>query len=220
VRGAPGSRAIAWGEGATVAEVSEVWQGGDDPSLANQFGWNCRVHAEYEGGEAAVDWYVPSGTPVYSTMDGTAALYINTFVNAFDYYGVDREPYLGNPDRERAPIAPFPGLSGGMGMWVSVQSATYRTDYGHLELPSTLANVPPTIFVGDFEYETEFAAPRAEAVQIATWPVHRGDVIGFTGDAGYSEAPHLHYQIIRLSDGAQLCPTSEAGFVDGGWLEH
>jgi murein DD-endopeptidase MepM/ murein hydrolase activator NlpD len=48
--------------------------------------------------------------------------------------------------------------------------------------------------------------------------VSRGDVIGFTGDSGYSEAPHLHYEITRLSDERQLCPTGENGFDDGSWL--
>jgi murein DD-endopeptidase MepM/ murein hydrolase activator NlpD len=48
--------------------------------------------------------------------------------------------------------------------------------------------------------------------------VRRGDVVAFTGDAGYSEAPHLHYAITRRSDGAALCATREAGFADNGWL--
>lgn len=51
------------------------------------------------------------------------------------------------------------------------------------------------------------------------WDVRRGDVIGYTGDAGYSEAPHLHHQITRLSDEAKLCPTDEEGFGENGWLE-
>jgi hypothetical protein len=106
-----------------------------------------------------------------------------------------------------------------MGVYVSITNDAYRTDYGHLALEATLANVPPSQFVGDFDYREEFAAPRTLDVTVASWPVRRGDVIGYTGDAGYSEAPHLHYQIIRLSDGAQLCPTSEAGFADGGWLD-
>jgi murein DD-endopeptidase MepM/ murein hydrolase activator NlpD len=55
-------------------------------------------------------------------------------------------------------------------------------------------------------------------VSAASWSVKRGNLIGYTGDAGYSEALHLRYQIARLSDGAQLCPTTELGFVDGGWL--
>ena len=218
VVGEPGSRRVVAGGGATVREASIDWQTGDDP-LANQFGRNCRVHTEYEGGEPAVDWYVPAGTPVYATMDGTATLYINTIANAFDYYGVDREPYLGNPDRSRAPIAPFPGVSGGMGVWVSIESARYRADYGHLDLDAS-ATIVPDVFFG-IDYRTIYAAPRAGAPDavVASLEVRRGDVIGYTGDAGYSEAPHLHYQIVRLSDGAQLCPTSEEGFADGGWLE-
>ena len=65
-----------------------------------------------------------------------------------------------------------------------------------------------------------FSVPRVSSVGdiIATWQVRRGDVVGFTGDAGYSEAPHLHYAITRRSDGAALCATGEAGFADNGWL--
>jgi hypothetical protein len=43
-------------------------------------------------------------------------------------------------------------------------------------------------------------------------------VIGYTGDAGYSEAPHLHYVITERASGRSLCPTEESGFDDGGWL--
>ena len=222
VIGRPGSRTLATAAGLTVREASVEAQVSVEPALANQFGWNCRVHQEYEA-DPAVDWYVPVGTPVYATMHGTATLYFNTVANAFDYYGVSREPYLGDPDRTRAPLAPFPGPGGGMGVYVSVTSASYRADYGHLELDPTIANVPAGAFVPGYarehDYRTEFAAPRAADVAVASWPVARGDVIGYTGDAGYSEAPHLHYQIIRLADGAQLCPTSEPGFADGGWLE-
>jgi murein DD-endopeptidase MepM/ murein hydrolase activator NlpD len=218
VVGEPGSRTIVQGAGATAREASVEWQVGDDPAAANQYGWNCRVHVEYEG-TPAVDWYVSVGTPVYATMDGTATLYVNTIANAFDYYGVSREPYIGNPDRTRAPIAPFPGLSGGMGVWVSVESATHRTDYGHLDFERTLVAAPPDVFFGDADWRARIAAPRTAPEVGARWRVRRGDIIGYTGDAGYSEAPHLHYQIIRLSDGAQLCPTGEAGYADGGWLE-
>jgi hypothetical protein len=205
-----------------VREASATWQTSPDSDAANRYGWNCRTHVEYEGAPA-VDWYVPAGTPVFAMLGGEATLYINTYANGFDHYGVDREPYLGNPDRARAPVSPFTGPGGGMGVYVSVESAPsdgrYRAEYGHLLLEPTLANVPPQYFLGDFDYRTEFAAPRASAVPVAMWKVHRGDVIGYTGDAGYSEAPHLHYTVTRLTDGAQLCPTAESGFVDGGWLE-
>jgi hypothetical protein len=181
------------------------------------------VHAEYEGAPA-VDWYVQPGVPVYATMDGEATLFINTYVNAFDYYGVSRESYIGDPDRARAPITPFPGPGGGMGVYVAVVSESHRTAYGHLDLVATIANVPASAFRGrfspSFDYTAEFAVPRRFDVadQVAVWHVKRGDVIGYTGDGGYSEAPHLHYTITRRSDGAALCPTGEAGFADNGWL--
>jgi murein DD-endopeptidase MepM/ murein hydrolase activator NlpD len=195
-----------------------------DPAVANASGWNCRTHVEYEGAPA-VDWYVPQGTPVYATHDGTATLFFNTHANAFDFYGLPREPYLGNPDRSRAPVTPFPGPGGGMGLYVSVANDGFRTDYGHLTLATIAEVVPAGAFVApygeDYAYAATFAVPRHFSVAdvIARWPVRRGDLIGFTGDSGYSEAPHLHYQVTRLSTGAKLCPTAEAGFDDGGWLE-
>jgi len=161
---------------------------------------------------------------VRATMDGVATLYINTTVNAFDYYGVSREPYIGDPDRARAPVTPFPGPGGGMGVYVSVVNDAFRTDYGHFSLAPTIAAVPEGAFAGGYTratgYASMFAAPRSAGVAdtIATWPVRRGDVIGHAGDTGYSEAPHLHYQITRLADGARLCPTNEPGFDDAGWL--
>ena len=36
-------------------------------------------------------------------------------------------------------------------------------------------------------------------------PVKRGDVIGFSGNTGLSEAPHLHYEVRDL-EGKQLNP--------------
>lgn len=191
--------------------------------MANSSGWNCRVHTEYEG-SPAVDWYVPIGTPVYATMDGTAVLLINTYVNAFDNYGVSREPYLGNPDRTRAPLSPFPGPGGGMGVYVAVIGERYRIDYGHLELTPTLALVPDSAFSAPYSRRYDYASrfgeplPFTVAEQVATWDVRRGDVIGYTGDSGYSEAPHLHYTVTERATGAKLCPTTEAGFAGGGWL--
>jgi murein DD-endopeptidase MepM/ murein hydrolase activator NlpD len=218
-----GRRSIARAGGLTVEQYSRQAQVSNDAAAANASGWNCRVHAEYEA-SPAVDWYVPPGTPVYATMDGTATLLINTTANAFDHYFVDREPYLGDPDRSRAPLNPFPGPGGGMGVYVSVINDEFRTDYGHLDLAATIADVAAQSFSapysGKYDYGTMFTAPQpiTYAAQIASWPVERGELIGYTGDAGYSEAPHLHYQITRRSDGAKLCPTQEGGFADGGWL--
>jgi hypothetical protein len=223
VTGAVGSRVIVAGNGATVRETSEQLQVSDDADLANADGWDCRVHLEYEG-EPAVDWYVQPGQPVYATMDGTATLILNTVVNAFDYYGVPREPYIGNPDRARAPISPFPGPGGGMGLYVSITNERFRIDLGHLSLDATIAHVPDAAFGSGYsrstDYRARFSVPRSSPTGdlIATWQVRRGDVVGFTGDAGYSEAPHLHYAITRRSDGAALCATAEAGFADNGWL--
>jgi hypothetical protein len=132
---------------------------------------------------------------------------VNTVANAFDYYGVSREPYIGIPDRAHAPLSPFPGPGGGMGVYVTILSAGYRTDYGHLDLARTAGAVPAEAF-----------APPYSPSYDSTWRVRRGDVIGYTGDAGYSEAPHLHYQITDRVTGEKLCPTSEPGFDDGGWL--
>jgi murein DD-endopeptidase MepM/ murein hydrolase activator NlpD len=218
-----GMRVLHWGEGATVFEVSRDQHPSGDPWVANSSGWNCRLHVEYEG-SPAVDWYVPVGTPVYATMDGEAMLLVNTLANAFDWYGVSREPFLGDPDRASAPLSPFPGPGGGQGVFVRLRNADYSVDFGHLEIGATVEVVPAGAFVSgygrDFPYAETFAAPRVftTADVIATWQVRRGDLIGYTGDAGYSEAPHLHYAITRVADGARLCPSTEAGFADGGWV--
>ncbi len=223
VAGKVGSRRIEIGAGPTLLDYSSKQQSADDTAQANESGWDCRVHVEYEAAPA-VDWYVQPGEPVRATMDGVATLTINTTVNAFDHYGVSREPYIGNPDRARAPVSPFPGPGGGMGVYLSVANDAFRTDYGHFDLAPTIAGVPDGAFVDGYtratDYAATFAVPRSAGVgdAIATWPVRRGDVIGFTGDTGYSEAPHLHYTITRLTDGARLCPTDEPGFDDAGWL--
>ena len=52
---------------------------------------------------------------------------------------------------------------------------------------------------------------------IARWPVRQGDLIGYSGDSGYSEAPHLHYTVRRSGSSTLLCPTAEPGFTDSGW---
>jgi hypothetical protein len=203
--------------------VSELLHHSDDPAESNSAGWNCRVHVEYEG-QPAVDWYVPEGTPVYATMDGTATLYMNTVTNAFDYWEVDREPYIGNPDRANAPLSPFPGPGGGQGVFVRIENDSYRVDFGHLEIERTAAFVPLEAWIEGFSPETDwaglFAVPRSHLVAdpIARWEVRAGDLIGYTGDAGYSEAPHLHYAITEKATGAHLCPTSEPGFQNAGWL--
>jgi hypothetical protein len=214
VVGALGSRVIETGAGPTIGDYTTNDQPSDDPVRANASGWNCRVHVEYEG-TPALDWYVPAGTPVRATMDGDATLIVNTVANAFDYYGVDREPYIGDPDRARAPLNPVPGPGGGMGVYVAVINERHRTDYGHLSIAPTLTVVPDDAFSAPysraFDYASAFAVPQSftYGAQVATWPVRKGDVIGYTGDAGYSEAPHLHYVITNRATGTRLCPTGE-----------
>jgi murein DD-endopeptidase MepM/ murein hydrolase activator NlpD len=223
VIGAVGSRTIEWGQGPIVRDYSRDDQPSDDPVRANAAGWNARTHVEYEG-QPAVDWYLPIGTPVVATTDGTATLLVNTVANPFDVYGVSREAYIGNPDRSRAPISPFPGPGGGQGVFVRVENRRFRTDYAHLELAPTVGLVPDWAWLGGYSanhpFAEEFAALRdfRVATPIASWDVQKGDTIGFTGDSGYSEAPHLHYTIRRAGEGSLLCPTTEAGFQDGGWL--
>ena len=223
VQGAVGARVVAPREGATVRQTSERLQVSDDAERANEDGWGCRVHVEYEG-QPAVDWYVQPGQPVIATMDGHATLFVNTVANAFDYYRVAREPYLGNPDRSRAPLSPFPGPGGGMGLYVSVSNDDFRIDLGHLALEATIGHVPRDAFTAPFspvfDYRSAFAVPRAVSSGdiVAEWDVRRGDTVGYTGDSGYSEAPHLHYAITRRADARRLCATEEAGFADGGWL--
>lgn len=222
VTGAVGSRTIAWGAGPTALVYSRDVQTGTDAVAANSSGWDCDTHFEYEG-TGAVDWYVPAGTPVYATMPGTATLAVITVSNAFDYYGVSREPYIGNPNRSRAPLSPFPGPGGGKGVFVSVANEGFVTEYAHLELAPTLGALPASASVlvngTPAQLETRFAPMRdfQSFTAIATWSVARGDLIGYTGDSGYSEAPHLHYTV-RRQGGTLRCPTNEADFSDGGWL--
>ncbi|MGE0227584.1 MAG: M23 family metallopeptidase [Dehalococcoidia bacterium] len=222
VEGSIGARTIRWGAGPSALEYSRADQPSDDPDRANASGWNARVHVEYEG-NPAVDWYVPPTTPVYATMDGVATLYVITLASPFDVYGVDREPYLGNPDRARAPIVPFAGPGGGKGVFVRVENEAFRTEYAHLELRPTVEAVRPPFLPGyaaASDYEAEFAPLRdfRATTPIARWEVHRGDLIGLTGDTGYSEAAHLHYTIARAGSSTLLCPTTEPGFEDRGWL--
>lgn len=177
---------------------------------------------EYEG-QPAVDWYIPIGTPIVATMDGVATLWVNTTSNPFDVYGVSREPYLGNPDRTRAPIVPFPGPGGGQGAFVRVESESFRADYAHMDLARVWSWLPEPAFIQGYTRATDptaFAPLRdfRVATAVARWDVRRGDDIGFSGDSGYSEAPHLHYAIRRLGSTNLLCPTNEPGFDDAGWL--
>ena len=223
VTGDLGSRTITWGAGPPVLVYSRDDQPAPDPVRANRCGWNARTHVEYEG-QPAVDWYIPPGTTVHATMDGAATLLINTTSNPFDVYGVSREPYIGNPDRSRAPVSPFTGPGGGQGTFVRIESDAFRADHAHLQLQPTLALIPSDAFLAGygptFDFTTTFAPLRdfRIATAVARWPVRRGDVIGFSGDSGYSEAPHLHYAISRLGDANNLCPTTEPGFTDSGWL--
>ena len=218
-----GGRTIRWGAGAEAEAYIRYDQPSDDPERANRSGWNCRVHLEYEG-TAAVDWYIPVDTPILATMDGMATLHAITVTNAFEYYGISREPYLGNPDRSQALLWPFPGPNGGKGIFVRIESPEFITDYGHLDLAQTPQLVPVEAFLlgygPDSDYATLFAPVRDwdESTPIAQWPVKRGDLIGLSGDSGYSEAPHLHYTVRRASSPSLLCPTAESGFEDGGWL--
>jgi murein DD-endopeptidase MepM/ murein hydrolase activator NlpD len=75
-------------------------------------------------------------------------------------------------------------------------------------------------FGAEAAYETAFAEVRdfRIATAVASWEVQSGDLIGYTGDSGYSEAPHLHYAIRPAGGGNAYCPTAEQGFGDGGWL--
>jgi hypothetical protein len=212
---------IAFGAGPRADDYSLKDQASADAERANRSGWNCRVHLAYEGAPA-VDWYIPIGTRVYSTMDGTARLYVVTTGNPFDVYGVDREPYLGNPDRARAPLSPFPGPGGGKGIFVRVENSAFITEYAHFD-PATFSVVPAAAFLAGYGPDSG-ASPVFRALrdfqtftEVATWDVRAGDIIGLSGDTGYSEAPHLHYTVKRAG-GLLLCPTNEPGFSDNGWL--
>lgn len=223
VTGDVGSRQLVFdGSGPTADEYALNDQPSGDPERANSSGWNCDTHYEYESAPA-VDFYIADGTPILATMDGTATLNVISTTNDFDRYGVDREPYLGNPDRSRAPYSPFPGPSGGLGAYVRVENTDYVTEYGHLDIAKTADAIPLTSWVEGYapphNYDSLFhdvPQPRLPT-EIAIWYVHKGDVIGMSGDSGYSEGPHVHYTVAHLG-GPPRCPTNEAGYTDGGWL--
>lgn len=209
-------------DGPTVLEVARDLQTRPQNDMeANRYGWNCRLHDQYEGAPA-VDWYLPAGTPVQATMRGTAELYVITTANSFAYYGVDPGIMLGLPP-PTTPRYPLPGHSGGMGIFVSILNGGLRAEYGHLDLAATLPLVPPQAFVPpysrDFPYEATFGRPRnfTETTLIARWPVQHGDVIGRVGNTGYSDVPHLHYQIVTADRKTKYCPTREP-FPFAGWL--
>lgn len=224
VQGEVGSRQLVFdGSGPAAIDYTTNDQASGDPDRANRSGWNCDTHYEYEG-LSAVDFYIPEGTPILSTMDGTATLYVISYRNDFDRYGVDREPYIGNPDRSRAPYSPFPGPSGGLGVYVEVRNDGFVTAYGHLNIDQTLPLVSDSAFIDGYSRSSDYAGLFAEVPQprfptaVAQWQTRAGDVIGASGDAGYSEGPHLHYTVARTGETRNLCPTTESGYSDGGWL--
>lgn len=208
--------------GPTAVDVARTYQTRLENDLeANRFGWNCRLHNTYEGAPA-VDWYLPLGTPVLATMRGQAELYVITTVNSFDYYGVDPHVLLGLPPSSQSRY-PFPGPSGGMGVFVSILNGPLRAEYGHLDLTRTLASVPSTAFIAPYGkaygYDAAFNRPLNpdQGTVVARWQVNRGDTVGFVGNNGYSDVSHLHYQIITPDRRTKYCPTNE-DFPLSGWL--
>jgi len=209
------------GSGPTADEYALNDLPSGDPERANRSGWNCDTHYEYESAPA-VDFYIPDGTPIIATMDGTATLNVISTENDFERYGVDREPYLGNPDRSRAPYSPFPGPSSGLGVYVHLENTDYETEYGHFDISKTVNVVPASAFINGYlatsDYSVFAAVPEPRVITtVAQWYVHKGDIIGMSGDSGYSEGPHVHYTVAHLG-GPLRCPTNEVGYTDRGWL--
>ncbi|MBI2887194.1 MAG: M23 family metallopeptidase [Chloroflexi bacterium] len=209
-------------DGPTVLEVARDYQPRQANDMeANRYGWNCRLHDSYEGAPG-VDWYLPAGTPVIATMRGDAELYVVTTANSFAYYGVPTDIMLGLPPPTTARY-PLPGPSGGMGVFVSVLNGSLRAEYGHLDLGATLPLVPRNAFVQPhsptFAFDATFSRPRNfdQYTLVARWPVQRGDTVGRVGNTGYSDVPHLHYQIMNAERTTKYCPTRER-FPGAGWL--
>ncbi len=223
VVGTRGSRSLAE-DGPTVQETSERIQLLSDEDAANASGWNCATHVNDQG-QPAVDWYLPEGTPVVATMDGTATVYVNTVANTFSYYGVENEPYLGNPDPNAA-VNPF-GVdgSGGKGVWVEIRNDQFTVNAAHLDLRMMVDGAipkdafdPPYNHLFDFDSMFRVPEPFTVGTAIAAWRVRRGDLIGYSGSSGYAEGPQLHYEILRAGSTSKLCPTLEPGYSDSGWL--
>ena len=208
--------------GPTVLEVARDYQTRPaNDGEANRYGWNCRVHDKHEGGPG-VDWYLPAGTPVVATMRGQAELYVVSISNAFEYYGVDPRLTLGLPS-PTMPLYPLPGPGGGMGIFVSVLNGDLRAEYGHLDLDRTLALVPERAFIApfskSFNYDARFSRPipHDQVTLVATWQVEEGAVVGYVGNTGYSDVPHLHYQVVTRDRKTKFCPTREP-LPSSGWL--
>lgn len=209
--------------GPTVEQIARDIQTRPQNDMeANRYGWNCQLHDRYEGTGPAVDWYLPTGTPVTTVMGGEAELYIITTANSYSYYGVDPRITLGLPDAS-VPLYPLPGPSGGMGIFVSVLNGGLRAEYGHLDLKATLPLVPEAAFVAPygpaFNYEGRFGRPvdYRQTALVARWTVRKGDTVGAVGNTGYSDVSHLHYQIVTKDRTRKFCPTREQ-FPNSGWL--
>jgi hypothetical protein len=93
-----------------------------------------------------------------------------------------------------------------------------------MDIAQTIPIVPKTAFLPGYSSTVDFAAEFAPlrdvriATAVASWEVGVGEVIGYSGDSGYSEAPHLHYAIRPAGSENALCPTTETGFANAGWL--
>jgi murein DD-endopeptidase MepM/ murein hydrolase activator NlpD len=98
--------------------------------------------------------------------------------------GVDYALPPGTPvPAAAAGIVKAAGTNGGYGKYVLIEHAAgLATAYAHLEA---------------------FPAHVAPGARVA-----QGDIIGFTGDTGFSTGPHLHYEV--LVDGEPVDPMSHA----------
>jgi murein DD-endopeptidase MepM/ murein hydrolase activator NlpD len=210
-------------DGPTILQVArDIFPRPANDEESNRHGWNCRTHEKHEG-YPGVDWYLEAGTPVVATMDGKAELYVIFVPNAFSYYGVNANLYLGLPP-PNLPLYPFNGPGGGMGVFVSVFDGVLRAEYGHLSPKATINGAPDNSFVRpyskSYDYEANFSRPLGpnDGTLVATWPVKKGQVVGFVGNSGYSDVPHLHYQVITPDRKVKYCPSDEDGYRHAGWL--